>query len=107
MNSNGQEPANKLIQVPASTGWPLVAAFGFTLVCAGLLTHVMISCLGAITLCAGLAGWFGQVLPQEVHDSVAVEKDEGVPAPLVSKVHHLQVGQLSHRARLPVKIYPY
>ena len=107
MNSNGQEPANKLIQVPASTGWPLVAAFGFTLVFAGLLTHVMISSLGAITLCAGLAGWFGQVLPQEVHDSVAVEKEERVPAPLIPKVRHLQIGQLGHRARLPVKIYPY
>lgn len=107
MNSQGPEPANKLIQVPASTGWPLVAAFGFTLVFAGLLTHVMISCLGAVTLCAGLAGWFWQVLPQEVHDSVEVEKEERVPAPLIPKVHHLQVGQLSHRARLPVKIYPY
>ena len=107
MNSNGQEPANKLIQVPASTGWPLVAAFGFTLVFAGLLTHVMISSLGAIALCAGLAGWFGQVLPQEVHDSVAVEKEERVPAHLIPKVRHLQIGQLGHRARLPLKIYPY
>jgi hypothetical protein len=107
MNSNGQEPASKLIQVPASTGWPLVAAFGFTLVFAGLLTHVMISSLGALTLCAGLAGWFGQVLPQEVHDSVPVEKEQPVPTPLGPKVRHLQIGQAGHRARLPLKIYPY
>ena len=56
MNSNGEETARKQIQVPASTGWPLVAAFGLTLVFAGLLTHVMVSTLGAITLCMGLAG---------------------------------------------------
>jgi len=107
MNSNEQGPADKLIQVPASTGWPLVAAFGFTLVFAGLLTNVMISSLGAITLCAGLVGWFSQVLPQEVHDSVAVEKEERAAAPLIPTVRHLQVGQAGHRARLPVKIYPY
>jgi hypothetical protein len=107
MNSNGREPANKVVQVPACTGWPLVAAFGFTLVFAGLLTHVMISSLGAITLCAGLAGWFGQVLPQEAHDSVAVEEEERAPAPLIPKVRHLEIGQSGHRARLPLKIYPY
>jgi hypothetical protein len=107
MNSNAPEPANKLIQVPASTGWPLVAAFGFTLVFAGLLTHVMISILGAVTLCGGLAGWFRQVLPEEVHDAVAVEKEELVPTPLGRKVRHLQIGQSGHRARLPLKIYPY
>ena len=76
MNSNAQEPANRDIQVPASTGWPLVAAFGLTLVFAGLLTHVMISTLGAITFCAGLVGWFRQVLPQEAHDSVTLGKEE-------------------------------
>ena len=107
MNSDEPGPANRPIQVPASTGWPLVAAFGFTLVFAGLLTHAMISGLGAVTLCAGLAGWFRQVLPQEAHDSVVVEKEEPFPAPLVRKVDHLQVGQSGHRARLPVKIYPY
>lgn len=107
MNSNPQEPANKVIRLPACTGWPLVAAFGFTLVFAGLLTHVMISSLGAITLCVGLAGWFCQVLPQEVHDSVEVAKEERIPAPLITKVRHLQIGQLGHRARLPLKIYPY
>ena len=107
MNSKPQESANKLIQMPASTGWPLVAAFGFTLVFAGLLTHVMILGLGAITLCAGLAGWFGQVLPQEAHDAVPVEEEERVPAHLIPKVRRLEIGQLPHRARLPLKIYPY
>jgi len=107
MNSNGQEPAGKVIQVPASTGWPLVAAFGLTLVFAGLLTHVMVSTLGAVTLCMGLVGWFRQVLPQEAREAVALEKEELVrPAPS-PKVRHLQIGEQGHRARLPVEIYPY
>jgi len=107
MNSNGQEAAGKVIQVPASTGWPLVAAFGLTLVFAGLLTHVMVSTLGAVTFCMGLVGWFRQVLPHEAHEAVALEKEELVrPAPS-PKVRHLQIGEQGHRARLPVEIYPY
>ena len=107
MNSNGQEAAGKVIQVPASTGWPLVAAFGLTLVFAGLLTHVMVSTLGAVTLCMGLVGWFRQVLPHEAHEAVALEKEE-FPRPAPSpKVRHLQIGEQGHRARLPVEIYPY
>ena len=105
MNSNGQQVES--VQVPASNGWPLVAAFGFTLVFAGLLTHVMVSLLGAITVCAGLVGWFREVLPHEAHESVALEKEGAVPALPSPKVRHLEVGEAGHRARLPVEIYPY
>src|SRR5215813_11197867 len=107
MDSNGQEAAGGVIQVPASTGWPLAAAFGLTLVFAGLLTHVMVSSLGVVMLCAGLIGWFREVLPREAHDTVPLEKEE-VIAPVPSpKVRHLEIGQFGHRARLPLKIYPY
>ena len=104
---NPQESAEIVIRVPASTGWPLVAAFGFTLVFAGLLTHVMISVLGAVILIMGLVGWFQQVLPHEVHDSVPLEKEEALPAWPSVKVRHLEIGQYGHRARLPLKIYSY
>jgi hypothetical protein len=107
MNANRLETEAKVIEVPASTGWPLVAAFGFTLVFAGLLTHVMVSALGAATLCFGLVGWFRQVLPDEIHESVALEREELVrPAPS-PRVRHLEVGELGHRARLPLETYPY
>src|SRR5215471_13598756 len=107
MNSNGQTSSDKVIRVPAPTGWPLVAAFGFTLVFAGLLTHVMVSSLGAVLLCAGLVGWFREVLPQEVHDSLTVEAEEVAPLRPISRVRHLEIGEAGHRARLPLKIYPY
>ena len=107
MNFNGQEKEGNDIQVPAPTGWPLVAAFGLTMVFAGLLTHFMVSTLGAVTLCMGLAGWFRQVLPQEAHELVALEEEElDSPAPR-PKVGHLQIGEMGHRARLPLEIYPY
>ena len=107
MDSNPHQSADKVIQVPASTGWPLVAAFGLTLVFAGLLTHVMVSSLGAVALFAGLLGWFREVLPHEAEDSVVVKKEETVPVRPSTKVRHLEIGQLGHRARLPLKIYPY
>jgi hypothetical protein len=40
--------APREIEVPASTAWPLVLALGFTLICAGLLTRVSVSVLGAV-----------------------------------------------------------
>jgi hypothetical protein len=107
MNSNEQNAPAEVIQVPASTGWPLVAAFGLTFVFAGLLTHFMVSILGAITLCMGLVGWFRVVLPHEAHESVVVEKEELVLTTPSQKVRHLEVGELGHRARLPLETYPY
>jgi len=108
MEINSQRLVAKVIEVPASTGWPLVAAFGFTLVFAGLLTHVMISILGAISLVAGLSGWFSEVLPHEAHDAVIPEEEPVAQTTLPGpKVRHLDVGEFGHRARLPLKIYPY
>src|SRR5579863_1753740 len=107
MDTNPRLSADNVIQVPASTGWPLVAAFGLTLVFAGLLTHFMVSSLGAVTLCARLIGWFREVLPHEAHDSVVVEQEEAIPTRPGPRVRHLEIGEFDHRARLPLKIYPY
>lgn len=107
MNSNEQQTAVKVIQMPASNGGPMTAAVGFTLCFAGLLTHFMVTVLGAITLCAGLIAWFREVLPSEAHESVALEPEhESAPRP-TSMVRHLQVGEMGHRARLPLQIHPY
>jgi hypothetical protein len=107
VNSNEKKTTDGVIQMPAPTGWPLVASFGLTLVFAGLLTHVMVSILGAAALFAGLIGWFREVLPHEVHEAVALEKKELVRAAPSPKVRHLEIGELDHRARLPLEIYPY
>jgi len=46
------------ILVPAPTAWPLVLAFGFTLVFTGLLTSASVSVLGAVLAIAGCVGCF-------------------------------------------------
>src|SRR5215471_1744195 len=58
------------IEVPASTAWPFVLAFGCTLLFAGLVTSVSVSLLGAVLSLAGSIGWFREVFPREREETV-------------------------------------
>src|SRR5216684_2099650 len=60
------------IEVPARTAWPLILAFGFALVFAGLLTSASVSVLGAVLAIAGCVGWFREVFPREHEEVVPV-----------------------------------
>ena len=95
------------IELPAPTAWPIVLAFGFTLVFAGLVTSASVSMLGAVFTVAGCVGWFREVLPHEKHESVPVgEKAPAVATtrPQVTRVEWM--AEELHRARLPLEIYP-
>jgi hypothetical protein len=95
------------LAVPAPTAWPIVLAFGFTLICAGLVTSASVSILGAIFAVAGCVGWFRDVLPHEKHESVPL--GEKPPAVTTSRPEVARVDWITHephRARLPVEIYP-
>jgi hypothetical protein len=99
-------PADRRIDVPAPTAWPMIMAFGITLASAGLVTDALVSVVGVGALLAGAVGWFRDVLPIEGREAVAVEPE--VPVAMVrSEVTHLEVGEAGHRARLPIEIYPY
>src|SRR5258708_15817667 len=60
------------IEVPASTAWPLVLAFGFTLMFAGLLTSASVSVPGVVLAVAGCVGWFREVFPHEHEEAVPI-----------------------------------
>jgi hypothetical protein len=97
------------IQLPASTFWPIVFAFGLTLLFAGLLTHWSISVVGLIISIRAIAGWWGDVIPHEKHEEVPIEPALR-PAPVMVEarsVVHLQLGQQGHRVRIPEKVHPY
>src|SRR2546429_4254376 len=67
------------IEVPASTAWPLVLAFGFTLMFAGLLTSMSVSVLGVVLAVAGLRGWFpGGLSPQHEETAAGVFQEPRV-----------------------------
>src|SRR5579863_8009550 len=95
------------IEMPAPTAWPIILAFGLTLVFAGLVTSASISILGAILTLTGFVGWFRDVLPYEKHESIPITGI--VPTP---ETRHPQVARVDwktqelHRARLPLEIYP-
>jgi hypothetical protein len=91
---------------PASTAWPLVLAFGFTLTFAGLLTSVSVSVLGAVLTVAGCAGWFREVLPSEHEVVVPVVADQLVPVTARRVVDRLPVAPDQVRAWLPLHTHP-
>ena len=94
------------IEVPASTAWPFVLAFGSTLMFTGLLTSASVSVLGVVLAVAGCVGWFRQVLPHEQEVVVPVTPEEiriATDRPVVQRV---PVAPELVRAWLPLKTYP-
>jgi hypothetical protein len=94
------------IEVPASTAWPLVLAFGFTLMFAGLLTSASVSVLGVVLGVAGCVGWFREVFPHEHEETVPVVFDESRVATKRRIVERVPVAPHLVRAWLPVETYP-
>src|SRR5262250_168494 len=94
----------RTIDVPASTAWPLVLAFGFTLLFAGLLTSLSVTVLGAVLSVAGCVGWFREVFPYQREEPVPVVPEEFRVATSRRIVERLPVA--ADRSWLPVHTYP-
>ena len=94
------------IEVPASTAWPLVLAFGFTLMFAGLLTSLSVSMLGTVLAIAGCVGWFCEVFPHEHEETVPVMAEEYRITTERRVVERVPVATDLVRAWLPLETYP-
>ena len=96
------------IEQPAPTVWPMVLAFGVTLMFAGLVTHVLVSVVGAILMVTAGIGWWRQVLPEPHVEYVSVpslpEEDEAWLA--TRSIRRLAPGEAGHRVRIPVAVQP-
>jgi hypothetical protein len=104
---SGVDEVTETVALPAPTAWPIVLAFGITLIFAGLLTTASVSILGAILAVRGSVGWFREVLPHEKHEAVPVLA--GAPPAVTTHPHVTRVDSEAHelhRARLPLEIYP-
>jgi hypothetical protein len=101
-----QSQAPSEIEMPASTAWPLVLAFGITLVFAGLLTSAAVSVLGAVLAISGCVGWFREVFPHEHEEVVRVVPEHLVIATERRVVERLPVAPEQVRAWLPLETYP-
>jgi len=105
-NNRSTEDAPKTIEVPASTSWPLVLAFGMTLLFAGLVTSDAVSVLGAIVSIAGAVGWFRDVLPQERHESLRVMAQAPDVTTKRREVARLEIAHDVRRVWLPLEVHP-
>ena len=94
------------IELPASTAWPIVLAFGFILMFAGLLTSASVSVLGVVLGLAGCVGWFREVFPYEQEETVRVVPEEIYLTTERRTVERLPVAENQLRAWLPVRTYP-
>ena len=96
------------VEVPASTPWPFVTAFGLALLFAGLVTSLAVSVVGAVVLLWGAVGWFRVVMPVQQEESVKVVRTLSVyVTSSARRVDHLQPGAGGHRIRIPVQVHPY
>ncbi len=105
--SDPQKPGShtETIHLPAPTAWPIVLAFGATLLFAGLVTNPWISVLGGIMMVSGAVGWFRQILPHEVHEDIPVVVEEITITTTRRQVEQIVIPE-GDRARLPVETYP-
>jgi hypothetical protein len=94
------------VNLPAPTAWPIVLAFGVTLLFAGMVTSTPISIMGAVLSVAAGVGWLRDVLPQEKEEALQVKE---VPAAATStrrEVERLPVAPELSRVLLPLETYP-
>ncbi|HSY73134.1 MAG TPA: hypothetical protein VK798_12860 [Alloacidobacterium sp.] len=104
-HSDPSSSHGETIHLPAPTAWPIVLAFGITLILFGVVTNAAISILGGVLAIAGSIGWFRQVLPHEAHEDVPVEAHEVTIASTRTHVTRVEISE-EHRAHLPVETYP-
>ena len=94
------------VNLPAPTAWPIVLAFGITLLLAGLVTTPSVSILGAILALTGCVGWFRDVLPHEKEETIEVEGEVAAVFTARREVERLPVAPDLPRALLPLETYP-
>lgn len=104
--SAGQNGTPRELELPAPTVWPIVLAFGFTLLFAGLLTSISVSVLGAVLALIGCVGWFRQVFPHEQEEIVPVVPEAVAIVTERNVVERLPVATEQARAWLPLETYP-
>jgi hypothetical protein len=105
---DGHEP--EIIELPAPTTWPMIAALGVTLMAGGLVTHAVASAVGVLLAMIGAVGWWKDVFPQQRLEYVPSRPLSERARPVVaspSTVEYLRLGEAGHRVRVPVEVQPY
>jgi hypothetical protein len=111
MSQDDPHSHNDAIDLPTPTAWPIIAAFGLTLIFFGLVTNLFVSLIGAICAFVGFIGWFTDVFPHPKHEAVPfVPEDERAKAICREgrEVTHLHPGEDGHREHVVFgAVHPY
>jgi hypothetical protein len=105
----GERTQHTHIEMPAPTFWPMVFAFGVTLLFAGLVTFWAIGAVGFVIAFRAALGWWHNVIPMEEHEEVPIHpalRPAAIPVETRSVVR-LQLGEQRHRVRIPEEVHPY
>ena len=97
------------IALPAPTVWPMVLAFGVTLLFGGLVTNALVSAVGLVLFLVAAVGWWRQVLPEQQLEHVPLRPIAERAKPIVpspTPVDRLEPGEARHRTRIPVEVPP-
>jgi hypothetical protein len=92
------------VVLPVPTAWPMVLALGVSLMIAGMVTHWVVSLLGAVLALCSTIGWFFEVLPREHHAAVEVHADH-ILISTTRKRHEQLWTDPQHRKLLPVETF--
>jgi hypothetical protein len=101
--------ASDHVEMPRRTVWPLVLSVGVSLLLAGIITHYLLSVMGAILFLVGIAGWIGQLLPGVGHcheEFVPADQRPKLITGTAGTVEQLKPNQPGYRFRIPEKIHP-
>src|SRR5690349_24052326 len=102
-SEHSEKHDSDIIELPAPSVWPLVTAFGITLICTGLVTHMAVSLVGLILSLRGAVGWFRDNLPVEQIEMVSLRAEAERPQPVKvspSTTVHLMPGEEEYRVRI-------
>ena len=92
------------IELPSPTAWPMVLALGIALILTGMVTSSFVSLLGLLLAIMGSIGWFRQVLPHEVHDSITVLTEDVQISTTRTMAGRLPRDEM-HRKILPIESF--
>jgi hypothetical protein len=92
------------VVLPVPTPWPMVLGLGIALVIAGMVTHWVVSLLGAVLAVRAATGWFFEVLPHEHHASVPVQAEEITISSTRTTRAQLPI-DARHRKMIPIETF--
>ncbi len=104
MQADSSKSGSHVIELPSPTPWPMVMALGIALILTGMVTSGFVSLLGLLLTVAGSVGWFRQVLPHEVHDSIPVLTEDVAIVSTRTMASRLPVDEM-HRKILPIESF--